>query len=200
MLAVVYQPVGEVDKEANHRGWGASLTPPPGSIQLWEDSQTVPKVPLKETGETFSRVETQQVFLHDAIAFEPMWAAILDPGFTIPMPAPPPSAPVQAAGALSEAQLREVLSEAGWPVELHDQAVAIVHCESRFRPDALGDAGRSGGLFQLNIATWFRYAGEDASQWHDPLVNARTAWATYQYDIGRGYVPWKQWSCRKVLD
>lgn len=133
------------------------------------------------------------------VEHDPLYAYIYDPGFTIPKPAPPPSAPVQSAGgALSEDSLRAVLTEAGWPVELHDQAMAIIHCESRGRPDAVGDGGNSLGMFQLN-GMWFGYAGEDRSQWADPLVNARTAWATYNYDIGRGYVPWKQWSCRKVL-
>lgn len=130
---------------------------------------------------------------------DPLTAYVMDVGFTIPTPAPPPEPLVSASGALTEAQFNDVLDSAGWPEHLWGEARAIVRCESNFRPDALGDGGRSGGLFQLNIATWFRYAGEDASLWHDPLVNARTAWATYQYDIGRGYEPWKQWSCRKVL-
>lgn len=101
-------------------------------------------------------------------------------------------------GSLSEAEMRAVLTLAGWPAELHDEALAISWCESRWSPYAVGDGGNSLGLFQLN-GMWFPYAGEDGTRWADPLVNARTAYAVYQYDIGRGYVPWKQWSCRKVL-
>lgn len=99
-------------------------------------------------------------------------------------------------GQLGEPQLREVLTLAGWPESLHDEAVAVVRCESNFRPGAVGDGGASVGLFQLNKATWFPYAGEDAEMWADPVTNARVAWATYNYDLARGYVPWKQWTCR----
>jgi hypothetical protein len=101
-------------------------------------------------------------------------------------------------GSLTEAEMWAVLTVAGWPEELLAEALTVAYCESRYRPGAVGDGGNSLGLFQLN-GMWFGYAGEDRSQWADPVVNARTAWATYQYDIGRGYVPWKQWSCRKVL-
>lgn len=101
-------------------------------------------------------------------------------------------------GSLAEAEMRAVLTEAGWPEELLAEALTVAYCESKWSPYAVGDGGHSLGLFQLN-GMWFGYAGEDRSQWADPVVNARTAWATYQYDIGRGYVPWKQWSCRKVL-
>lgn len=101
-------------------------------------------------------------------------------------------------GSLTEAEMRAVLTEAGWPEELLAEALTVAYCESKWSPYAVGDGGHSLGLFQLN-GMWFGYAGEDRSQWADPVVNARTAWATYQYDIGRGYVPWKQWSCRKVL-
>lgn len=114
--------------------------------------------------------------------------------------APAPTAGVayaaQASESLTEADMRAILTATGWPVELHDQALTIAWCESRYRPGAVGDGGNSLGLFQLNKDTWFTYAGEDPEQWADPLVNARVAWATYQYDIGRGYVPWKQWSCK----
>ncbi len=122
------------------------------------------------------------------------------PGETIEAtPSVVQAATVRAAsqgGSLTEAEMVAVLTEAGWPAELHAAALAVSWCESRWSPYAVGDGGRSLGLFQLNQQTWFPYAGEDPAQWADPLVNARTAWATYQYDIGRGYAPWKQWSCK----
>ena len=104
---------------------------------------------------------------------------------------PPPS-----VGQLSEGEMRDVLAAAGWPAELHDAALRVAWCESKYSPGARGDHGASVGLFQLNLATWFRYAGEDPAQWDDPVVHARVAWATYNYDIGRGSPPWKQWSCK----
>lgn len=102
----------------------------------------------------------------------------------------------EIGGSLSEAEMDAVLAEAGWPVDLWGQAKAVAWCESRWSPYAVGDGGASRGVFQLNVATWFRYAGEDPAQWADPVVNARVAWATYQYDLGRSYAPWKQWTCK----
>lgn len=114
-------------------------------------------------------------------------------------PAPTPTTGVayaaQASESLTEADMRAILTATGWPVELHDQALSVSWCESKWS-SAVGDGGNSLGIFQVNKDTWFTYAGEDPEQWADPLVNARVAWATYQYDIGRGYVPWKQWSCK----
>ncbi len=118
-------------------------------------------------------------------------------------PSPTPSV-VEAAtarvssqgGQLTEPEAIAVLEAAGWPTELIPQALAVAWCESKWSPGAVGDSGRSMGLFQVNLATWFPYAGEDPSQWSDPLVNARVAWATYNYDLSRGYAPWKQWSCK----
>ena len=122
------------------------------------------------------------------------------PGETIePTPSVVQAVTARAAsqgGSLTEAEMIAVLTEAGWPAELHAVALAVSWCESRWSPYAVGDGGRSLGLFQLNQATWFPYAGENPELWDDPLVNARTAWATYNYDLGRGYVPWKQWSCK----
>ena len=92
--------------------------------------------------------------------------------------------------------MRDVLAAAGWPAELHDAALRVAWCESKYSPGARGDHGASVGLFQLNLQTWFRYAGEDPAQWDDPVVNARVAWATYNYDIARGSPPWKQWTCK----
>lgn len=99
-------------------------------------------------------------------------------------------------GSLTEVEMRAVLTEAGWPVELHDEALRVAWCESKWRSSAVGDGGNSLGIFQLNKDTWFTYAGEDPAQWADPLVNARVAWAVMGYDRGRGYERWRQWSCK----
>lgn len=102
----------------------------------------------------------------------------------------------QQGGSLTESEAISVLRDAGWPTELIPAALRVAWCESKWSPYAVGDSGRSVGLFQLNKQTWFRYAGEDPEMWADPVVNARTALATYYYDIGRGYQPFAQWSCR----
>ena len=224
MYAVVSLALGESAKKPTIEGFGDFLQSDPAPPL--KDSFN-PNAGLKETPETLPTYQPGMLYpeggfaseqagvpLRDGVAkqrviaapayplpeHDPLYAYVHDVGWTLPTPAPPPSAPVQSAGgALTEGELLAVLTEAGWPAELHDEALRIIHCESRGRPDALGDGGKSAGLFQLNIATWFRYAGENPDLWADPLVNARTAWATYNYDLGRGYVPWKQWSCRKVL-
>lgn len=103
-------------------------------------------------------------------------------------------APVQG-GQLTEAEAISVLQAAGWPTELIPQALAVAWCESKWSPAASGDSGHSRGWFQLNTM-WFGYAGEDPAMWADPLVNARVAWRTYNYDISRGQRPWQQWSCK----
>lgn len=77
-------------------------------------------------------------------------------------------------GSLSEAEMRAVLTLAGWPAELHDEALAISWCESRWSPYAVGDGGNSLGLFQL-WRGWWPSAGEHLDLWADPLVNARVA-------------------------
>lgn len=98
--------------------------------------------------------------------------------------------------AVIEAALRETLTEAGWPVELHDEALRVAWCESRWETDALGIGGTARGLFQIHLSPWFPYAGEPAESWADPLVNARVGWAVYQYDISRGQPAWTQWTCK----
>ena len=97
---------------------------------------------------------------------------------------------------LTEGELTAVLQSAGWPEELIPAALSVAWCESKWSPSAIGDSGSSVGLFQLNKQTWFIYAGEDSNMWMDPATNARTALATYYYDINRGSSPWKQWTCK----
>lgn len=142
---------------------------------------------------------------HDALT-----AYVLDPGFTLPAvssnPAPAPIPNVQSAqGALTEAEARAVLTEAGWPIELHDQALAVA-CgignrsgftsgESGCRPGAVGDGGNSLGFFQLWYG-WARYCGIPIDALLDALENARCAYRVYLYDIEKGYGAWKQWTVK----
>jgi hypothetical protein len=75
---------------------------------------------------------------------------------------------------LTEAQMREVLRLAGWPDELVNEALAVSWCESRWSPGAVGDSGRSVGLFQLWTG-WFPAVGLPLERWDDPVVNAAAA-------------------------
>lgn len=74
------------------------------------------------------------------------------------------------SGQLTEAEMRALLAEAGWPAELIPQALAVSWCESKWSPAAIGDSGRSVGLFQLWNG-WF-HEGEEPL---DVLTNARVA-------------------------
>lgn len=146
----------------------------------------------------------------------PAEGAAGEPIFTPPPTAPAPAflfppalfpatpTPVEAAtarvsaegGQLTRDEMFAVLRDTGWPEGIISEALAVSWCESKWSPYASGDSGRSRGLFQLNVATWFSYAGADPELWADPLTNARVAWLTYQYDLGRGYAPWTQWTCK----
>jgi hypothetical protein len=125
---------------------------------------------------------------------------VYHPGETIePTPSPVQAATARAAahgGSLTEAEMIAVLYSAGWPEELHSQALAVSYCESRWSPYAVGDGGRSLGLFQMQWSGagwqgWFRPAGEDEARAHDPVTNARTAWWAYQRS------GWGPWSCAR---
>lgn len=101
--------------------------------------------------------------------------------------------------ALSEAQMREVLTEAGWPLDLHEQALRVAWGESRWRPAATN--GVMLGLFQISDAQrgwpgWWQHYGFDSARYAEPVENARLAWLVYQYDIARGQAPWSQWEVK----
>lgn len=100
-------------------------------------------------------------------------------------------------GKLSDAQIVQVAAVAGWDPSLVPQLLIIVHCESGGNSFA-DNSDKYFGLLQLS-PLWFNYAGEDATNWADPLVNLRAGRATVNYDIAHGYAPWAQWECKKDL-
>lgn len=99
----------------------------------------------------------------------------------------------------------DVLTLAGWPAELHGQALSVA-CgignrrfpsgESRCQPRVVGDHGNSFGLFQLNGPTWGRYCGVSQEALLDAVVNATCAYMVYRYDVDRGQPAWAQWSVK----
>ena len=102
---------------------------------------------------------------------------------------------------LTEAQMREVLALAGWPLELHGQALAVSRCESGWRPGAVGDGGRALGLLQLHDGLgngeawgggwgWWSWAGVSIDEAFDPVTNARVARLVYERS------GWAPWTCR----
>lgn len=101
---------------------------------------------------------------------------------------------VYSGGRLSEAEVRALARQAGWPESTLNELVQVAWCESRYDPAATNGPAIS-GLMQLH-RMWFDYAGTDLGLWSDPLVNLRVARAVYQYDIDRGHAPWTQWECK----
>ena len=100
---------------------------------------------------------------------------------------------VNALGwSLTEAEMRAVLTEAGWPEELLAEALTVAYCESRYRPGAVGDGGNSLGLFQLWTG-WFPAAGYSVEQAYDPVVNARVA--LYVRQVRGRFGGGGGWSC-----
>lgn len=173
VVAVGSGQVGDGLKEAPTAGAGDFLQSDPAPPQLSGNPEQ-----LKETPETLSRAETLKVSFHDAVAFDPMWAAILDPGWTLPRPAPAPQAQVTAAGVLTSEQLDHYAALAGWPADWWPSMKLIIGCESGGNPNAHNGSdpnGGSSGLTQLNGRSHFDKAGEDFEQRYDPVVNLRTA-------------------------
>lgn len=103
--------------------------------------------------------------------------------------------PLPAREQLSEAEVRGVLLAAGWREPELSQAVAVAWCESRWRPGAIGDSGRSLGLMQLWVG-WFDWAGVPLALWSDPQQNAEVAHLVWARDLGRGGDGWRNWSCQ----
>lgn len=99
-------------------------------------------------------------------------------------------------GSLSEAEMRAVLTVAGWPAEWHDDALAIAWCESHWSPYAVGDGGNSLGAWQL-WRGWFGPAGYSVDQAFDPLTNARVA--LYVRQVRGRFGGAGGWSCAERL-
>lgn len=111
------------------------------------------------------------------------------------------SAPVAAHAAtrdvLTEPEMLALLHAEGWPIHLIQAAMRVAWGESRWSPGAVGDGGRSLGLFQLNAATWAPYCGITADSLLDAATNARCAWQVYQYDVARHEGDgWYAWSVK----
>lgn len=85
---------------------------------------------------------------------------------------------------LTRAQLRALMVRTGFPDP--DVAVAIALAESGGVPGALGDGGRSIGIFQINTHAHPRFMVDDLK---DPAKNAAAA-----YQISRAGTNWAPWS------
>ena len=113
-------------------------------------------------------------------------------------------ASLPAGYRLTHREKLEVLTIAGWPVELHDEAVQVINCESWYGiVDTVGDGGLAHGLFQIHWHGWTSGYPEAFTDFKgdpfNPVDNARLALMIYQRDVvlyrGDG---WRQWSCKPL--
>ena len=87
---------------------------------------------------------------------------------------------------LSPAQIQAYAAAAGFPGADLATAVAIALAESSGNPAAIGDAGNSIGLWQINLPAHPEYAGANLA---DPQTNANAAFVIYSAAGGR-FQPW----------
>ena len=105
---------------------------------------------------------------------------------------------------LSDDQMRQVLSQAGFSGQGLENAMQISRRESGYRPMALNDNVGTGdnsyGLFQINMlgnmgkARQKQYGLSSYNDLYDPLTNAKVA-----YNISKGGTNWSPWSTSKSL-
>lgn len=96
------------------------------------------------------------------------------------------------------------LVEQYFPAWLVDEALTVMHCESRGNPDATNPHSDAAGLFQFLAGTW-RFAstraGFPAASRYDPEANvAAAAWLVrYSIENSHPWGRWGRWSCRRAL-
>jgi hypothetical protein len=98
------------------------------------------------------------------------------------------------SGKLSQSQIQEYASNAGFSGDDLNTAVAIAMAESSGNPSAVGDLnitpGGSIGLWQVNLKAHPEYT---AAQLTDPQTNANAAFAIYSA-AGSAFTPWSTYN------
>lgn len=129
-----------------------------------------------------------------------------DPGPT-PTLAPPAAETVEAAtnhdelrqrATLTEGELRDVLSAAGFDGLLLEEALRVAWGESRWTPSVRGDGGNAYGLFQIHPQVWVG-GGVCEGPYEallEALPNARCARLILEYEAARGYPLWSNWTVK----
>lgn len=85
-------------------------------------------------------------------------------------------------------QIRVIAQKQGfqWP----DYLVKLAYCESRFDPLAIGDSGKSRGLFQIHKGFHPEVSNEQAFN-----IRYATEWTIKMINSGKQ----KQWSCNSII-
>ena len=103
--------------------------------------------------------------------------------------AQPVSTALPDAFLLSREELRPAL-ERTWPEYRHEEVLAVIDCESRFKPGAVGDNGRAFGLMQIRIDFWPHLAAAyDLTDPEQNLAAGRQAFLEWRAAFGGSGVP-----------
>lgn len=104
----------------------------------------------------------------------------------------------ELGGPLTEAEVRAVLTVAGFEGVLFDEALRVSFGESvGWQPRIMGDGGRAYGLFQLHADPWAGWCGVTPEELLEPVVNATCARRiVMEYEVPRGYPRWSNWSVK----
>ena len=108
--------------------------------------------------------------------------------------AQPVSTALPDAFLLSREELRPAL-ERTWPEYRHEEVLAVIDCESRFKPGEVGDNGRAFGLMQIRIDFWPHLAAAyDLTDPEQNLAAGRQAFLEWRAAFGGS--GWGAWSCQ----
>lgn len=204
--------------ERGYRGWLAGLAVVAGALGAGADAgrdasvADGPGVPVVAPAAEV-RAMTASSYLASAgvnwmvpyIGYEPVAGPPSIPGYEAADVFAAEHMEIEWPAQLSREELERVYELAGVPVEWREEASAVAcgHGNVRFpsgesncRPMAVGDAGNSLGLFQLNAETWAPYCGVAADELFDPVINARCAVSILRYEERRGYDRWSNWTVK----
>ena len=103
-----------------------------------------------------------------------------------------------ASDQLTEAEAKHILHFAGWPIELQDDALNVMMCETSLISNQDGDNGNSIGLFQIQWepSTWVGWKSYPQMKYlrnrniYEPVTNAQAALIIYN-NFG-----WGPWTCK----
>jgi hypothetical protein len=85
---------------------------------------------------------------------------------------------------------RLLLEGSPWPAYLHDEVLALIECESRYRPWAVGDEGLALGLLQIRVDAHPALANNfELLNGNENLV---AGWIVYLAS-DRSFEPWACW-------
>lgn len=96
----------------------------------------------------------------------------------------------QSGGSQNEDRVREIAKELGLTKWQEDRAVRIGYCESGLRTNALGDSGRSRGVWQIFAPAHPTITDDQAYD-----LDWSTRWALQR--MKDGY--WSLWTCNRLI-